>query len=291
MNVINNTVITLFFAFLLGFAGCTETVIGQHNQAGDMDLEADWPAVDGDDLESDILEAESILDGDDLDGDNVVDGDEESDVGEAGETAENTAETADLPENTEEDGGDPDGDAVESVEDVDGDDVVDGDDTDGDEESENPDIWIDEATGYHWQTVANDPMTFDAADAHCIALDGLWHLPDIVDLRQLIQGCDYTVMSSPDKCGIFGACQPDERLDECYDDYWCNGCIRTDECYSKMPAYASCGEFWSSRPVYWGAYENQMEYWAVDFERGAIEHYRIASGITLPFICVLTEVD
>ena len=155
--------------------------------------------------------------------------------------------------------------------------------------------WKDPDTGLTWSSVGIDESPnsgeafyWDEARKYCNSLEenGLtgWRLPNIDELRTLIQNCPNTEPG--------GACKVSEK----------NGCLSKSECYSSSDCkcskdqsgkYSKLGYFsydliWSSSTfIGTGVYEGEKKAWYVFFSKATIDE----KGAEYPYIgyvrCVL----
>ncbi|MBW2457725.1 MAG: DUF1566 domain-containing protein [Deltaproteobacteria bacterium] len=128
-------------------------------------------------------------------------------------------------------------------------------------------VWTDPGSGLTWQTVHQDPLTWDDANAYCdqLTLGGHddWRLPTISDLRTLVRGCP---TQSPDgACGVADDCLSNSCTDTCFP--CVSGQGPTSGCYGPAELSGECGSYWSSSS--WNG--DGSVWWDFDFEDGFID--------------------
>ncbi|MBO4698244.1 DUF1566 domain-containing protein [bacterium] len=130
----------------------------------------------------------------------------------------------------------------------------------------------DSSTSYIWSEKAEKHMTWQTAKEYCRGLNtdkyggfsSGWHLPNINELRTLIQNCATTVNGGScavvDKGNLSAGC----LSSHCWSEKACEGCYDSSVEYSK---FGETSVFWSSSTV-----SNHLERaWVVDFKYGAID--------------------
>ena len=136
-------------------------------------------------------------------------------------------------------------------------------------------IWSDGEAGLQWEvSPSTDPISGGWADAagHCDALElgGFddWRLPDIDELRTLIEGCAATAPGGA--CGVAAACAESNSCDLT----GCAGCNGaggpSGGCYwsSDLDVDSICTLYWSSTP---GQANPSGGAWVVDFFSGEVK--------------------
>ncbi len=130
----------------------------------------------------------------------------------------------------------------------------------------------DSSSALMWSAMAPDQLDIDAAVAHCENLTeggyDDWRLPDIDELRTLIEGCDGTV--------TYGSCRisdPDYLSSDYWDEDDC-ACEAGDSGYSK---FGTAGDviLWSS-----SVRSDHPDFnWYVDFNFGAVDSSLNSGGL------------
>jgi len=179
--------------------------------------------------------------------------------------------------------GDADGDAA-----TDGDALPDGDTDagDGDADGVAEEQWCDAATGLCWQNPYPETgYAYDDAVAYCDDLvwdgDSDWRLPDIEELRSLIEGCAATALGGG--CGVAEDCATE--AEPCLAAA-CDGCAAGEGpdagCYRKPALEGPCGP---SRSVT-GVEGAPARAWQVDFAPAQVAAGEKAALV--PVRCVRT---
>ncbi|MBR6421525.1 DUF1566 domain-containing protein [bacterium] len=124
----------------------------------------------------------------------------------------------------------------------------------------------DSSTGYIWSEKASGTMAWQAAKDHCSGLNSSnyggyssgWHLPNISELRTLIQNCSATQTGS--SCGVTDSCL---SYTDCRNDA-CSGC--SSDSTGKYSKFGDTDVLWSSSIL-----SNEYGYaWDVHFDSGSV---------------------
>ena len=138
-------------------------------------------------------------------------------------------------------------------------------------------VWRDETTGLSWQGLpASTALSWGAADAYCseLVLDASddWRLPDIGELRSIVQGCD-SGGTSEQPCAVTSACT---SWSGCFEYGECGGCNAQSgpgEAGFYLPSALRkgagfVGEEWSTSRVISATTQEQR--WTVVFKDGSV---------------------
>ena len=138
--------------------------------------------------------------------------------------------------------------------------------------------WTDEATELMWQNPPEDQeMDWVTATAYCEELDLAghtdWRLPNLIELRSLIGGCESTNPTFVRGYGLY--CSPSDH--DLKSGAWKSQCMRgctpdegpKDGCYWRDEMKGSCGSFWSSSTI-GGSWVGHVG--IIRFQIGAIVH-------------------